>query len=354
MAFIAKKTKWHGRPMSWGSNEEEDAAHKHKVGGIKSGFSGMYPGRNQHFGSSATGGLPFRDREKWDRVWPEERNRRTRPQSALNPRSSDDIGRQAWEVNWSNTDQQLTMLTPSQLMKFRLLSQEKYGIKNLEASLNRLERTTGLDLDGDGDIGMPNNPQPAAATTPVQRRPKTAPVKEPYKPAYHNPQHWTPSSIDHCTPKAELEKNGRMSKNGIVIGYQGHVPNVIFQHGQTTFGGVHDKARPTDFRLKQAPKVANLHNTRMPGYLGHIPDTRDSLGESIYTGAGKMIHETEHQRLQAVSEQAWPKHNARRAPASKAALGYSGCVRGKTECLGQWREAAAAAEKIGDAHMYSA
>ena len=92
----------------------------------------------------------------------------------------------------------------------------------------------------------------------------------------------------------------------------------------------------------------------MPGYLGHIPDTRDSLGESIYTGAGKMIHETEHQRLQAVSEQAWPKHNARRAPASKAALGYSGCVRGKTECLGQWREAAAASEKIGDAHMYSA
>ena len=33
-----------------------------------------------------------------------------------------------------------------------------------------------------------------------------------------------------------------------MIGYQG-VPNVIFQHDED--GGVHDKARPTDFRLKQ-------------------------------------------------------------------------------------------------------
>ena len=183
MAFIAKKTKWHGRPMSWGSNEEEDAAHKHKVGGIKSGFSGMYPGRNQHFGSSATGGLPFRDREKWDRVWPEERNRRTRPQSALNPRSSDDIGRQAWEVNWSNTDQQLTMLTPSQLMKFRLLSQEKYGIKNLEASLNRLKDVASLS--NDGDMGCRITAARSRRRCSSGRKPLR---KEPYKPAYttHN------------------------------------------------------------------------------------------------------------------------------------------------------------------------
>ena len=233
-------------------------------------------------------------------------------------------------------------VTPSQLMKFRLLSQEKYGIKNLEASLNRLERTTGLDLDGDGDVGLPNAPPPAPVpVTPQQRRPRSAPIKEDYKPRYHNPQHWVPSSIDHCTPKAELEKHGRMS-HGILPYYQGHVPNVIFQHGQSTFGGVNDKTSSgADFRLKAPPKVANLHNTRVSGYLGHIPDTRDSLGESIYTGAGKHIHETEAERLRAASEQAWPRHDARRAHPAKAALGYSGHVRGKRDTLGGWREAAA-------------
>ena len=89
-----------------------------------------------------------------------------------------------------------------------------------------------------------------------------------------------------------------MSKNGIVIGYQGHVPNVIFQHGQTTLAAcMTRRGRPTfgsSRRLRSRTSIIRACRAILATHRGYPRFVRR---EQAYTGAGKAIHETEHQRL---------------------------------------------------------
>jgi hypothetical protein len=272
-AMISRNTKWHGRPISWGHAAAEEETRRAQIGGIKDGFAGFVPRASAHYGSSHYGGLPFRDSEKWQAKGPLDcTRRRNQPQPRVNRQSSSEIGRQAWNVEWSNHGKLLVLLTPAQLKKYDLSKQRDYGsgmgARDLEGGVNSLERLTGLDLDGDGDVGVAGRAS-GGGTRPVSARAITPPrtptgARRPHSggargdgQAHGGPpsartifardgsaserqrrQHtdqWVPVSRNHRTPAHELWRN---KNGGVKPRYQGHVPNVQTQIGVTTVGGM--------------------------------------------------------------------------------------------------------------------
>lgn len=264
--------------MSWDAATSERETHRVAVGGIKQGFSGFVPRAKSHYGSSHVGGLPYRDIGKWKEKAPQDYAvKRNFPQKGVNHRSSSEIGRSAWNVEWSDQRRLLTLLRPAELEKYNMSKQRDYGSgknsRDLEGGVNLLEQLTGLDLDRDGDVGAKGNTaQPKAASRP--RSAAAAPAsaraydreldllrgRTTARPGYsanalaaanaagsststpmpsYRKSNFSPISRDHHSAKAELYKN---HIGGIMPYYMGHVPKNHTQYGIATVGGLHPDA----------------------------------------------------------------------------------------------------------------
>ena len=172
---------WHGRPMSWSAATDEHETHRVQSGGIKQGFSGFVPRAAAHFGSSHMGGLPFRDGEKFQQTGtPNYAVKRNFPQKGVNHRSSAEVGRMAWNVEWSDSRRLLTLLRPAELEKYNMSRVRDYGSgknsRDFEGGVNLLEKITGLDLDRDGDVGAKGNAAAQRSQTSSSVRSDTPPT----------------------------------------------------------------------------------------------------------------------------------------------------------------------------------
>jgi len=239
-----------GSPMSWTSSSPENETYRWQIGGVKAGFSGHVPRSVNHYGSSHYGGLPFRDNARWhQKPAPLEARRRTRAHAGVNPTSAAETGRSAWNVEWANHSQLLALLRPHELAKYNVnskrMARQTKGMRNLEAGGNLLEAATGIDLDGDGDVGL-MNVKPDALPHRRERTPRQESrhgnmsdrqlINEGSTPLpSYRKMNFLPISRDHATPARELRRN---SHGGIKPRYMGFVPKAQFQYGVSHFGGV--------------------------------------------------------------------------------------------------------------------
>ena len=217
----------------------------------------VVPRSQAHYGSSHVGGLPFRDRAKWDKSVPFEARRLSRAHAKLNPRSSSEVGRQAWSVEWSSSGQLLKLLRPAELKKYRVADQRvarsTAAIRNLEAGLNALEAATGIDLDGDGDVGMTNAPKAAVLSS--ERLATRA------------------SSAHTCAGRRERSPKWPRG-------------------AWTELPAAERRPFPED---------------RIPGYSGFMTNRRDALGTAPFA-LGQPATETEKERLQYAADHIWRAH----------------------------------------------
>lgn len=249
---------WHGRPISWGHSAAEEDTRRREVGGIKPGYSGHVPRGREHYGTSHLGGLPCPDVAKRalqkEPVYPQ---KRSLPQKGVNHTSATEVGRQAWTVEWSGHAQLLKLLRPQELKKYDLSKSRDYGTgkgaRDLEAGANLLESITGLDLDGDGDVGARGSTNgrgnaPRRQATPPPSFRGAAPAQASFRgsqpsersqpptplPSYRR-SHFVPISRSHRCPSRELHRN---RIGGIKPYYLGHIPNNQDNYGVTPYGGV--------------------------------------------------------------------------------------------------------------------
>ena len=182
--------------------------------------------------------------------------------------------------------QLLSMLTPGDLEKYKLTNQvgakgkgNLVGIRNLEAGLNELERLTGIDLDGDGDIGVTNAKVEPSSGQPSQ------PVRA-------------------NSSRPESERSTERSRRAAVRPTS--APRAIAPHTRSTEV---DPARwqPPSARGMKDPDDGNPLGKRLvPGFSGFTPK-KDPLGGSTFsTGTTTFVPtETEAQRLQFPVDRAW-------------------------------------------------
>ena len=287
--------------MSWDHRAPAEEAHKRMVGGVMSGYAGHLPNACNHYGSTATGDLPFTDRHVWDQPSPMERRRRNQAHSWLNKTSSADIGRQCWNLEWAgHGGEMLKLLNPKDLEKYRLTDKiggqgRVVGLRNLEAALNKLERESGIDLDGDGDIGEFN----------------AVPAPAPTRASFH------------------FHSAGRVAR-------------------PSSAGGEMSERRDRELlstrsssRLENEPPLSERHGggkrVTVPGYSGHNVRAREALGSSVYSAVGfatsaREPTETEQDRLQHAMEETWTQREVRRDTAGIS--GYTGHMRGTKEVIG--------------------
>lgn len=235
----------------------------------------VVPRAQNHYGSSHVGDLPYRDRKKWDvGALPYDARRRTRAIKSLNRTSASEPGRQAWNVEWAGHAALLSLLRPQDLEKYKLTDKvggphsagRVVGIRNLEAGLNALEAATGLDLDGDGDVGLTN----------------AAPARAPAA-AY------------------TLARGARPGSAPIYSGKRERCPR--WPRGPWT-------------EVEAAPKVfLPNERERMPGYAGFMTNRRDTLGAAPFA-MEPVGSETEQRRLQYAADQTW----ARPASAGRSSM----------------------------------
>lgn len=112
----------------------------------------------------------------------------------------------------------MKMLKPAELQKYKLLAKAREGtMRGLEAGLNQLERESGIDLDGDGDVGLTNaaavpRGEPALGSHRAAPRPRTSPATFAKAPGANTPlPSWrqatsVPMSRDHASPDFELHR----------------------------------------------------------------------------------------------------------------------------------------------------
>ena len=271
----------------------------------------------------------------------------------------------------------MQLLRPADLQKYKTLAKQRTGLRHVEEGLNRLERESGIDLDGDGDLGLANAPMPPAHTPPpppaCSRSEQSRPhmnlrgeiVHMPERPDSYRDRCMVPISRDHATPDFELHRS-QPHVGGVTPGYMGHVPRSHNQFGIALTGGLHadatGDARDCALHFDQSNEIyfsrgdsadgrgapARAVASAVPGYAAHMPSTAQAprghhaLGISAFrpTSAGLLPHQaphlepsaTEQRRLHEGIEPA--RHTSRLMPhpgrphiGHVAVPGYDGYVR---------------------------
>ena len=384
--------KYRPRPMRRARETATDGLSR--GGGIKDGFAGFVPGAQFHYGSSqcvtsqsklatahalpravllrapafetrliSYGGLPFHDKRRPPQHEMNAR-RRNRAQPGLNVTSSADVGRQAWNVEWADTKQMLKILRPQDLEKYKIGAAKATGMRGVESGLNALEAASGIDIDGDGDVGLPNGTRTGGgsdrgrlaharahserAAPRAQQRPQTglSETATAQLPSYRRMAFVT-SSRDHATPDYELH---RARTGGIVPRYMGFVPKAQFQFGVTTVGGIHADATGSaeDYKLHFGQSNEAWHQTgagksannsaAIAGYTGHQPNAVDHLGASLHSRRRGVTPEptaTEYQRLDEAAACTWRAHDGHGGGGGAGVPGYTGHVARARDTIGR-------------------
>lgn len=220
-------------------------------------------------------------------------------------------------IRTSGGGHMLQLLRPSELAKYKRVALSRAGTAEralrMERGLNVLEAESGLDLDGDGDVGVVNRAATPAASERCYRADsyrgtigaRANSDSDGGLPSYR--QAWmVPMSRDHATPEFELHKN-RDHVKGIAPGYTGHVPRTFLQFGITTVGGLHPDATGTaeEYKLhgnqsneiyvnsmKQADNKQNRDVRHgIPGYAGH---RRGNIYQVGPRNIGSAVHREDY------------------------------------------------------------
>jgi hypothetical protein len=222
----------HLRPIVLGdSATAERETHRRQVGGIKLGYAGFVPRAQAHYGSSHYGGLPFREGPK--------RNDFESIPAPQNRRSSDDIGRHAWNLAWSGHGKQAQVLTVAQQMGLKLPGQSHAGLDATAKRANSQQRVRPTSARRADHASAPSSESGVRPTT------TASPI-----PSFRATSFDT-MSRDHVSEPSSLYSNFRFNAGGIKPGYMGWVPKVSTQYGYTTFGGLHADAAGVDGHLAE-------------------------------------------------------------------------------------------------------
>ena len=142
----------------------------------------------------------------------------------------------------------LELLKPSEMEKYRTLWSNRRGavehMAKMEAGLNKLEQESGLDLDGDGDVGLPNCTSTPYSEPLSSTRNGAAAIRsvEQSPPSYRNS--FTPRD------QYEVHRSLRMSgfstdrRSGYAVregvpGHTGHKPGAVHRIGPRHVGSAY-------------------------------------------------------------------------------------------------------------------
>ena len=238
----------HLRPIVLGdSATNENETYRREVGGIKIGFAGFVPRAKSHYGSSHYGGLPFREGPK--------RNHFESVPAPQNRRSSDDIGRHAWNLAWSGHGKQAQVLSAAMAAGLKLPGQNhQVRVKNKSASDERMRRPVSAPMHVHAS---------APSSEPGQQRNPGTPV-----PSFRATNFKT-MSRDHVSEPSEIYSSFRSNVGGIKPGYMGWVPKTSTLYGQTTFGGLRGDGTGTDTHGREGREYRAMQATYRADSLAH-------------------------------------------------------------------------------------
>ena len=196
---------WHGRPMTINDSATADSeTRRNQVGGIKIGYSGFVPRAQMHYGSSHYGGLPYRETVK--RNLPAPQNRR----------SSDECGREAWNLERVGHGKQSQVLEAALRAGLKLPS---YARATAAAPAQQDRRPASASASA----MRTSAPAPAPTAAGNESSRASAPDAGTPLPSFRR-MSFTPVSRSHVSPAEDLYyKNHGINteRKGIKPGYMG-------------------------------------------------------------------------------------------------------------------------------------